>query len=33
VYNAYEIAPYEKGLTELTIDYDDLEELMAKDDK
>lgn len=33
VYNAYEIAPYEKGRTELTIDYDDLEELMAKDDK
>lgn len=33
VYNAYEIAPYEKGRTELTIDYYDLENLMVKDDK
>lgn len=31
IYNAYEIAPYDKGRTELTIDYDDMEDLLAKD--
>lgn len=30
IYNPYEIAPYEKGKTELTIDYDDLADIMPK---
>lgn len=28
IYNPYEIAPYEKGKTELSLDYDDLEEIL-----
>lgn len=31
VYNAYEIAPYEKGITELTLSYDDLKDLLVKE--
>lgn len=30
IYNSYEIAPYEKGKTELSIDYDDLEDILPK---
>lgn len=30
IYNPYEIAPYEKGKTELKLDYDELEEIMPK---
>ena len=28
VYNIYEIAPYAVGITELTVDYDDLKGIM-----
>lgn len=31
VYNTYEIAPYEKGRTELTVSYDDVKDLLVKD--
>jgi len=31
IYNAYEIAPYEKGRTELTVDYDELEDILVKE--
>lgn len=30
IYNPYEIAPYEKGKTEISLDYDDLEDIMPK---
>lgn len=30
IYNVYEIAPYAKGLTELTIEYPDIEHLLIK---
>lgn len=30
IYNPYEIAPYSKGKIELTIDYDDLEDILPK---
>lgn len=32
VYNAYEIAPYENGITELTIDYGDCKEILQTAD-
>ena len=32
IYNPYEIAPYEKGLTELTIDYGDCKEILQDAD-
>lgn len=30
IYNMYEIAPYEKGMTELTVDYSDLTDLLPR---
>ncbi len=30
IYNPYEIAPYELGMTELTIDYEDIDDIMKK---
>lgn len=30
IYNPYEIAPYELGATELTVDYDDIDNLLKK---
>lgn len=31
IYNVYEIAPYEQGITKLSVSYSDLEELLTKD--
>lgn len=31
IYNAYEIAPYERGRTELAIGYDELEDILVKE--
>ncbi len=31
IYNIYEIAPYEKGITRLSVSYSDLEELLTKE--
>ena len=30
IYNPYEIAPYEMGITELTLDYDDIEDILKR---
>ena len=30
IYNPYEIAPYEVGITELTLDYDDIEDILKR---
>ena len=30
IYNPYEIAPYELGMTELTVDYDYIEDILKK---
>ncbi len=31
IYNIYEIAPYEQGITKLSVSYSDLEDLLTKD--